>query len=288
MVKGVLRPVRWLLYLSSAFASVATILLVPLARHTDDYFAWTIHPPLSAAAFGAFFWASALFAYMSARQRTWADVRPLLPAAIAFTSLTLAATLIHIDRFHLTGADTFPRSVTYAWLAASVIEPPLLLVALLLQARATGSDPPRANPLPASFRLLLGLQSLVAGLVGAALFFDPLAIMFRWGWDLTPLTARALGAWLIGLGIAGAQAIRENDWDRVRPAMISFALLGILELIVFGVFYEGLLLWNPAAIAWVAYCLMVFVLGGYGAVESSRASRTSRWDTRKHQAASTA
>ncbi len=284
-VKGLLRPVRWVLYLSSAFALVATILLVPLARHTDDYFAWTIRPPLTAAVFGAFFWAAALFGYLSARQRTWADARALLPAAVVFTSLTLAATLIYIDRFHLSGATRFTRLVSSAWLVACWVEPPLLLGAFYLQLRAPGIDPPRADPLPIAFRLLLGLQSLIAIAAGAALCLDPIAVMSRWGWDLTPLTARALGAWLIPLGIVGAQAIWENDWDRIRAAMISLTVLGVSQLVVFGIFYDGLLFENAPAIAWVAYCLLIFLIGGYGAVEASRASR---WDTRKHQAASAA
>ncbi len=283
--RQVIPPLRWLLYLSSAFAVVATILLVPLARHTDDYFAWTIRPPLTAAVFGAFFWATALFGYISGRQRTWIDVRPLLPAALFFTCLTLAATLTYIDRFHLTGGTPFTQLVTYAWLAACVIEPPLLLVTSYLQLRAPGIDPPRSNLLPGSFRVLLGLQSLTAIVTGAALTLDPFAVMAVWGWDLTPLTARALGAWLVPLGIVGAQALWENDWDRVRAAMISFAVLGVLQLVVFGIFYEGLLPGNSQAIAWVAYWLLILVLGGYGAVESSRASR---WDSRKNQAAEAA
>ncbi len=46
---------------------------------------------------------------------------------------------------------------------------------------------------------------------GGALFLAPELAGPLWPWALTILTARMLGAWLIGLGLAAAQALWEND-----------------------------------------------------------------------------
>ena len=50
--------------------------------------------------------------------------------------------------------------------------------------------------------------------VGAMLFLAPQLTAPVWPWMLTPLTARAVGAWLVGLGTVAALGIRENDFDR--------------------------------------------------------------------------
>lgn len=52
-----------------------------------------------------------------------------------------------------------------------------------------------------------------------------------WSWQLTPLTARAIGAWLIGLGIAAAQVLREGDLMRVRNVQISSVAFVALQAI---------------------------------------------------------
>src|SRR5438046_199814 len=72
---------------------------------------------------------------------------------------------------------------------------------------------------------------LTAAFLGAALFIAPKATGPIWPWTLTPLTGRAVGAWLLGLGVAAAGSMLERDLDRLRPTMVAFALFGGLELI---------------------------------------------------------
>ena len=78
----------------------------------------------------------------------------------------------------------------------------------------------RTQPLANWLRLLLGLQALILVPLGAALFIAPLLTAPLWPWALTPLTARAIGAWLIAIGAGMAQSVWENDLDRVRIALI--------------------------------------------------------------------
>ena len=284
--KQVIAPLRWLLYIASGLTFIAGIQLVVLARHTDVYFAWTVKPALTAAVLGAFFWMTTVFGLLAANEGLWARVRLALPAVTVFTLLTLAATLVHFDRFHLSRSGSLTEFLTYVWFAVYILVPVLLLVMLYLQSRASGEDVPRGDSLPLLFRLLLSLHSVASLAAGIALFANPAGMIPLWGWDLTPLTARALGAWLVAIGICSAQAIWENDWARVKVGMISYALLGLLQLVVFVIFFDGILLANPGALVWVAYCLFVLIVGGYGAVEALRISRLGAGNHTAAEAAS--
>lgn len=283
-VRQTLPLLRWLLYIGSAFTFIAGIQLVALARHTDTYFAWTIRPPFSAAALGAFFWATSVFTLLSGREAAWVRARGAFPAAIAFTTLTLAATLISFDRLHFGPYPASTQFLTYVWIAVYVVAPPVLLISFILQMRVAGGDPPRGERLPLPFKVLLVIQNAMALAVGAALFSSPEAMILYWGWDLLPLTARVLGAWLLALGMVGIQAVWENAWERVRAPMISLAILGLLQVVAFAIFFENPWFDRPGAVYWIAYWLAVLVLGGYGTVESLRAS----WATGKQKAAEAA
>ena len=91
---------RRLLYVNSALVLVIGIPLYVLSDQTDTYFAWTIHPPLTAAVLGAGYWASFVLELLSARERLWARTRLAVPAVLVFSTLTLAITLVHDDSSH--------------------------------------------------------------------------------------------------------------------------------------------------------------------------------------------
>ena len=94
------RAMNRLLVGSCLFSTAAFVLTYILAEDTEQYFAWTVQPPLSAAFFGAGYGAGALLAGLSLRERSWARIRPGVLAIIIFATLTLVVTLLHRDRFH--------------------------------------------------------------------------------------------------------------------------------------------------------------------------------------------
>ena len=134
----------------------------------------------------------------------------------------------------------------------------------IIQLRLPGGDPPRRTPM--SGRVRLAIYLLTAGMlaVGAALFVAPLVAGVLWPWELTPLTGRAVGAWLIGLGVAAAHAAWERDWRRVLPASAMFAVFGVLELVVLFRFLREVA-WSGAQ-AWVylLFLLSMLAVGLYG------------------------
>lgn len=243
---------RRMLLAASALVFIVGIQLFVLTEQTDRYFAWTIAPPLTAAFLGAAYWASCLLEFLAARERTWAHARVAVPAVLVFTTLTLVATLLHLDRFHLDSV------FGWVWVAVYAVVPPLMLALLVQQLRAPGRDPARAAPLAPWLRLALGLQAALLLPFGAALFVAPLAAAPLWPWMLTPLTGRAVGAWLLGLGVAAAHMARENDLRRDRVALAAYALLGVLELLALAR-YAGALDW-AAPRAWVYLLFLVSVL----------------------------
>lgn len=256
-----------MLLVASVLVFTVGIQLFVLTEQTDRYFAWTINPPLTAAFLGAAYWASFLLEFLAARERTWAYARVAVPAVLVFTTLTLVATLLHLDRFHLDSV------FGWVWVAVYAVVPPLMLALLVHQLRAPGRDPARAAPLASWLRLALGLQAALLLLFGAALFVAPLAAAPLWPWMLTPLTGRAVGAWLLGLGVAAAHMARENDYQRDRVALAAYALLGVLELLALAR-YAGALDWaEPRAWVYLLFLVSVLAVGvaGWRGASAARA-----------------
>src|SRR6202035_1490257 len=105
---------------------------------------------------------------------------------------------------------TTARLAAWAWLIIYILDPILVAAALLAQHRARGPDPPRVRPFSISYRVAIGASSMISTGVGVALYVAPHAAAHDvWPWPLTPLTARAVAAWLVGAGIILAVMARE-------------------------------------------------------------------------------
>jgi hypothetical protein len=223
---------RYLLFVAAVLVLLAGFELFVFTERTDTFFAWTIVNPLAAAFLGGSYWASFAIEALAGRQTVWANARIAVPAVLVFTLLTLTATLIHLDKFHL-GSQFAARTrfVTVAWIVIYALVPLLMLIVLVVQARTPGSDPPRAAALPGWVYVILSVQAVVLLGLGIALFAAPVDTAPAWPWALTPLVARATAAWLISLGVAAAHALLERDARRLRPAAVGYVLLVVLQVI---------------------------------------------------------
>jgi len=260
------RELRAILWLFAALAFAAGILLYVLSGNTDDTFSWSIQPPLTAAFLGAGYWAALVLFVWSASRREWDRARAALLPAFVIAVLLLVATLVHFDRFH---RDLFG----WFWLSAYIAVPPLLLAAAARQLRAArGAPAPRGRALPAGLRLVLVVQALALTGVGVALFVSPGSAGSLWPWTLTPLTARAVGAFCVGFGAAAAQAVWENDVPRLAGSALAYAALGALELVALAR-YPGELDGSGARGAvYVAFAATVLVTGVWGSALARRAA----------------
>lgn len=250
---------RWLLRIIAVLVFLVGIQLYLLSSHTATEFAWTIKPPLTAAFMGAGYWASCLLVIQASMERIWAYARVGLAAAGLFTILMLTATLIHLDKFHthdITGI---------VWLVVYIATPIALAMLLPRQIRAPGAEPKRRAPMAPSARYAFALQAAVMLTFGVALFVVGHGAHALWPWPVTPLTARAIGAWLIGLGTGAALAVVEADWLRVRAAAGAFALLGVLQGIALARYSGSVNFNDPGGWLYAAFLFLIVLVGLYSA-----------------------
>jgi hypothetical protein len=270
------RPVipfmRAMLLLGALLVSLAGIQLFFLTRRTDHYFAWTISVPLTAAFLGAFYWTSTPLALFSGLERVWVRARVAVPGVLLFLWATLATTLLHLGKFHFHSTDRFAQGAAWLWLIIYAADPPLVLIAFWLQLRSPGVDPPRRDPLPVWYRAAVAAQAVVMLAVGVALFAAPTWVGRWWPWPITPLTARAMASWLLGLGGVLATAVWENDWIRIRIATVAYAVLGVLQFVA-AARYSGDLKGGPAEGIYLVFVGVVLVLGAFGLVRGELAAR---------------
>jgi peptidoglycan/LPS O-acetylase OafA/YrhL len=214
---------RYPFRVSAGLAVVAGLLLFVGATRTDDFFSWTIAPPLTAAFLGAAYWAAAVLFTWAAAQREWSAIRIAALPEFTVAVLLLIATQLHLDKFH---SNLFG----YFWVAVYAIAAPVLIY--LLASQAFGRpDPAPGPPMPGWLRLLLGAQAALFGVYGIGLFFFPSSFDGAWPWPLTPLTAQAVAAFLLGFGLAAAIAARAHSLRRFRGAALAYATLGVFELL---------------------------------------------------------
>ena len=162
------------------------------------------------------------------------------------------------------------RFAAWFWLAIYSIVPPAMLAIWIRQGLIRGEDSPRAFPLPTLMRIVLLTQSLVMLVVGIGLFGFPNSIAPFWPWKLTVLTSRAIGAWLIGIGVFALHPVKEKDYDRVKPGLVSYFGLGLLQLVAL-LRYPSDIDWMKSG-AWIYFLFIfsVFLVGLYGCLRYRR------------------
>jgi hypothetical protein len=180
-----------------AIANGAFLYLFP--SQAEANYAWAIVPPVSAAFMGAGYIGGILATALAVTSRSFAPVRPLVPALCVLGVILFAATMIHADRFRW----DFPA--TWVWTLVYASLPVVGGYLWLLQARsapAPGSRERLAGPLR-TVTLALGVLLLV---VAAVLFVAPDGVLDEWPWPITPLLSRVFAGWFALAGVALAFA----------------------------------------------------------------------------------
>lgn len=271
-IQRVAALMHWWFLVDMLFVFIAGVQLFVLSEFTNQFFAWTIASTLTAAFLGAAYWSTLPMLWLSFRAETWANARVAVPGVWVFTALTLILTFVHWSRFHWASPLVTAQLAFYSWLAIYVLVPIILALAWYLQRRVPGVEPSREHRFPSWFRVLFGAQAIVLLCVGAALYLISNALIPVWMWTLTPFTAMAVGAWCIGIGVTTMWGVWENDARRLRGAMLTYALLGVLQLVVV-VRYATQINWgNGLALVYLAFLASVIVTGALGVLFARRAN----------------
>jgi hypothetical protein len=256
---------------------VATNQLFVLARHTATLFSWTIQPPLSAAFLGASYAAGCVLSVLALRSRSWPGARIALVTVLVFAVLTLAASLLHLDRFHFAAPGFVARAAAWIWVGVYAVVPVALLVVVLRQARAGRPAPPVGSSMPGWLRGLLALQGVVLGVAATGLFLVPAVTARWWPWMLTPLTARMTAAWLAALAVAALLCLRERDAARVAIPAVAYVVFGVLQLLALLLYGEVVAWGSLAAVLYVAALILAIATGAAGlTVAAHHRSTTTR------------
>jgi hypothetical protein len=230
--------------------------------NTDDLFAWTIKPPLTAAFLGASYWASTTLAVACASERDWARGRAFAAPYFIAGVVLLWVTIVHWDRFHMDAITG------WLWLVLYAIFPPSVLLLLGRQLRTPGTEPERGPRIAPALLAVIGLQGVVMIALGTALVIAPSDADSLWPWQLTPLTGRAIGTFVLSQGTLSLMVCLERDWSRVRPPMLQMLVLGTLHLLAVAR-YSDTLDWDTAG-AWLylGFVVSLLAVGVYGTVRA--------------------
>jgi hypothetical protein len=273
-VRPVLPGLTVLFYVASALVLLAALQLFVLTGRTDQFFAWTISVPLTAAVDGAFYLAAFFLLFPAARAGTWAEVTPISWGVLAVSILKLVATLLHTGLFHFTEGGTTARIAAWGWLAVYVVVPVALAAFIAAELRTPGTNPPPTVLMSRLFRWVAGFLSAVLLLVGLGLLSATAAFLARWPWPLTPLTAQALSAWFVGIGIVAGLAVRDGDRRRTRHVWTGALALALLQGVAL-LRYGNAVAWSSlSAWAYAALFIVVGVVGVWGLVASGSAAHT--------------
>jgi hypothetical protein len=254
---------RWVYPPFLALTAASTVILFAIATETDDTFAWTVQPAVSAAFLGAGYASGFVLIALTTREHLWSGARIALVTVLAFVLCTVATTLAHLDRFHF-GRSGLAGAAAWLWLVVYLVVPVAMGVAFWFQYRVPGHDPAVQRPLPMVARVALVVQAVVLVLAGVALLVDPERVAEGWPWALTPLTARAVGAWCLPLGLAAALAVRERDAWRLRAAAVTYVVLGVLHATVLVRFHDDIAWDRSGTWAYLAVLASMVVVGAWG------------------------
>ena len=240
-------PIAWLLRTWLAVEvlfGVGAVLAIGLSpADTKTNFAWPIQPVVMAAVLGGFYITSAPLFLLPLFARRWEMIRAMILPTALFSTVQLGATFLHWDKFSV---GTIPF---YVWFASYILPPPIFVAAYLWhQSQATSSSTTSNEPIPLWLNRLLVVCGSILTIGAILVFIFPSLLIPIFPWQLTPLTARSLCAWLIAVGTIMLSMARENDRTRARlatPMLILILPAILLQILRFAdqVNWGNLVLW---------------------------------------------
>jgi hypothetical protein len=261
---------RRLFELAILLAASAGISLYLLTESTEQFFAWTIASPLTAAFLGALYLGDIPLLLAARREKVWAYARATAWGILFFTGFSLVATLLHLDKFHLSDQPASSLAAGWYWMAVYISLPLLSIWLIWRQAQEPGHDPKTALPMSGNLRLAYQVMAVLALLLGINLLFTPASAL--WPWALTPLTSRAISARILAFAGVAWLAARSGDRRAIAASHGSLALRGALVLGAFARFPAEMDPGSAGGMLFLALAAVALLAGGAGLMAARRAA----------------
>jgi hypothetical protein len=219
------RATKWLAAFIIPFLVVAFALLFFWPNNTDKTFAWTIKPSMTPMMLASAYIGGVYYFVGVLLEKQWHHIKAGLLPVTAFASILSVATLLHWDRFNHSHISF------YTWTALYLTTPPLVLATWLRNRRQDpGTTDPDDKTLPVYLRWVMGVVGVFTTLVSLILFLQPGWMIAVWPWQLTPLTARVIGAMFSLPGLVGLGVAFDSRWSSARLILQAqaFSILFIL------------------------------------------------------------
>ena len=218
--------------------SAAFVILYGFPGRTQQLWAWTMHPTMTAMVMGAGYLSGAYFFVRAATVREWHRVGWGFLGVTAFATMLGIATIVHWDRFNH-GHVSF-----WAW-ALLYFSTPLLIPWLWVRNRR--SDPgvlaPGDRAVPTPIRAVMATVGALQLLAAAVMYLRPTAVVGHTPWMLTPLTCRSLSAFVAFPAVAYLGFAFDRRWSSfqilIETAMIGMALIGLAAIRAHAEFHGG-------------------------------------------------
>ncbi|MDQ4134338.1 MAG: hypothetical protein M3179_14320 [Actinomycetota bacterium] len=269
---------RWLSRLVVPVLVAAFVVLYVFPDRTMQLWSWMVCPEMSALVMGSGYLAGAYFFTRAACTREWHRVSVGFVATTVFSTILLAATILHWSQFN------HDHVSFWAWLALYVATPFLLPILWVENQR---TDPRRVGPsditVPWALRVAVGIGGAVQLAFAFVLFVWPATVAEMWPWGIDPMTGRALSAFVAFPAVTWFMFLFEGRWSSFRitqhTATIGLALITLGALRAGGGFLSdsGYALYLAALVV-----ALVLNLSLYAAMES----RTSKTKERGNHAES--
>ena len=209
--------------------TAAFVILYGFPGRTQQLWAWTMHPTMTAMVMGGGYLSGAYFFYRAATVKEWHRVSYGFLGVTVFATLLGIATIIHWDRFN------HDHVSFWAW-ALLYFSTPVLIPWLWVRNNRNDPKTPASDDrvVPAPIRAVMASVGAMQLVFAAVMYVRPTALAAHAPWMLTPLTCRSLAAFVAFPAVAYLAFAFDTRWSSfqilVETAMLGMAFIGVAAI----------------------------------------------------------
>jgi hypothetical protein len=209
-----------------AILVLAFVVLFLSPNDTDRRFAWTIQPSMTAMLMGAGYGSALYFFVRVVTERRWHRVALGFIPTTVFTWMMLGATFLHWEKFRH-GSAPF---LLWLWI---YLVTPLLVPAVWFVNRShdPGTREEHDPSYPSWMRPAMAVAGVGMSLIAAWMYVLPASAISVWPWMLTPLTARAVAAFVALPGVGWLMIASDERWSSAR-VLLGTISIGLVLLLI--------------------------------------------------------